>query len=90
MSEAAITRNARVIEKLLAAGADPDSPGPEGETALMLVARTTNVAAAKLLLDHGAHVNAKESQKDQTALMWAAAQSQAADGQAADRARRRR
>lgn len=76
MSEAAFNGYAGVIEKLLAAGADPDSPGQDGVTALMLVSRTTNVAAAKLLLDHGAHVNAKESQKDQTALMWAAAQSQ--------------
>ena len=78
MSEACFHPNAEIIAKLLAAGADPDSPGPDGETALMLVARTTDVAVARLLLDHGAHVNARESQKDQTALMWAAAQSQAA------------
>jgi ankyrin repeat protein len=45
-------------------------------TPLMVIARTTNVAAARLLLDNGANVNAKESQKSQTALMWAAAQSQ--------------
>jgi uncharacterized protein len=76
MSEAAYNGSAGVIEKLLAGGADPDSPGPDGMTALMLVARTTSVASAKALLEHGAHVNAKESQKDQTALMWAAAQSQ--------------
>jgi ankyrin repeat protein len=75
MSEAATNLNTAMIDKLLKAGADPDSPGPDGMTALMIVARSTNVAAAKLLLDHGAHVNAKESQKDQTALMWAAAQS---------------
>jgi hypothetical protein len=30
----------------------------------MLVARTDNVAAAKLLLDHGAHVDARESRKN--------------------------
>ncbi len=77
MSEAAYNGHAEVIEKLLAGGADPDSPGQDGVTALMLVARTTSVASAKLLLDHGAHVNAKESQKDQTALMWAAAEKQA-------------
>ena len=76
LSEACNNPNAAVITKLLDAGADPDSAGPDGMTALMLIARTTNVAAAKALLDHGAHVNAKESQKDQTALMWAAAQSQ--------------
>ena len=44
----------------------------------MLVARTDNVAAAKLLLDHGAHVDAREKQKEQTALMWASAESQPA------------
>jgi ankyrin repeat protein len=42
----------------------------------MIVARSTNVKAAKLLLDHGARVNAAEDQKQQTALMWAAAQNQ--------------
>lgn len=77
MTEAIAGGSAAVIDKLLVAGADPDSPGPDGETALMLIARTTNVAAAKVLLDHGAHINAKESQKDQTALMWAAGESQA-------------
>ena len=44
----------------------------------MLVARSSDVAAAKLLLDQGANPNAKESQKGQTALMWAAAKSQGA------------
>ena len=42
-------------------------------TALMLVARTGNVEAAKLLLDHGATVDARESFGGQTALMWASA-----------------
>jgi ankyrin repeat protein len=42
----------------------------------MIVARGTNMKAAKLLLDHGANVNAVEQQKKQTALMWASAQSQ--------------
>ena len=76
MSEAAFAGNTAVIEKLLNAGADPDSPAADGQTALMVVARTSNVAAARALLDHGAHVNAKESQKEQTALMWAAAEKQ--------------
>ncbi len=70
--------NVAIIEKLLKAGADPDSPSADGQTALMLVARTDNVAAAKLLLDHGAHVDAREKQKEQTALMWASAESQPA------------
>src|SRR6185369_17341815 len=51
------------------AGADDQKP-------LMLVARGTNVAAAKMLLDKGANPRATESQRRQTALMWAAANSQ--------------
>jgi ankyrin repeat protein len=68
--------NEEIIERLLKAGADPNLPGPDGMTALMIIARNTNVKAARLLLDHGANVNAAEQQKMQTALMWAAAQSQ--------------
>jgi ankyrin repeat protein len=52
------------------------SANPEGETALLSVARTGNVAAAKLLLDAGADVNATEAWGGQSALMWAAAQLQ--------------
>jgi len=44
----------------------------------MVVARTTNVDAAKLLLSRGANVNAVEKWREQTALMWAAAESQPA------------
>ncbi len=65
-------------KRLLKAGADPDSPGADGQTALMIVARTSNVAAARILIEHGAHVNAAEQQREQTALMWAAAESQPA------------
>jgi ankyrin repeat protein len=43
----------------------------------MIISKTSNVAAAKLLLDKGANVNAKETQREQTSLMWAAASSQA-------------
>jgi len=60
------------------AGADVDSANAEGQAALMVVARSSNVAAAKLLIDGGANVNAREERKGQTALMWAAAQSQPA------------
>ena len=65
-----------MIKALLDAGADPNAAGPDGQTPLMLVARGTNVAAAKLLLDKGANPTGKESQREQTALMWAAATSQ--------------
>ncbi len=65
-----------VIAALLKAGADVESPNPEGQTALMTVARTGHVDAAKLLIRAGANVNAVEQWRGQTALMWAAAQSQ--------------
>ena len=51
-----------------------DAANPEGETALMAVARTGKVEAATLLLDAGADVNAIELWGQQSALMWAAAQ----------------
>src|SRR4030095_14441473 len=46
----------------------------EGETALMTVARTGSVEAARVLLAPGAKVDAKESWQGQTALMWAVSQ----------------
>jgi ankyrin len=73
MQAAAVAADPAVIKPLLKAGADPDSTAADGQTALMVVARSGNVEAAKALIDHGAHVNAKEHLRDQTALMWAAA-----------------
>ncbi len=78
MSEAAVLGNAAIIERLLKAGADVESPNADGQTALMIVARTGSVEAARVLLKNGANVNAKEQWREQTALMWAAAQSQPA------------
>src|SRR5580693_7646841 len=69
LAEAAFNSNTEMLKALLDAGAD-------GQTPLMIVARTANVAAAKLLLGKGANPNAAEAQKNQTALMWAAAASQ--------------
>jgi len=40
----------------------------------MILSRTSNVEAAELLIAHGAQVNAREKWRDQTALMWAAAE----------------
>jgi len=74
--EAAFHSNTETIGALLDAGADPNVAGADGQTPLMLVARGTNVAAAKMLLDKGANPRATESQRRQTALMWAAANSQ--------------
>jgi uncharacterized protein len=76
--EAAAYGDVKVIEELLAAGADPDTANADGETALMFVARTSNVKAADALLSHGAHVDATEKVRGQTALHFAAAESQPA------------
>jgi len=78
MQEAAVAGNAAIIKMLLAAGADVESANAEGQTALMVVARTGNIDAAKALLIAGAKVNAIESFGGQSALMWAAAESQPA------------
>ncbi len=66
-----------IMQALVEAGGDIESPNNEGQTLLMAVARTGNTATAQLLLDKGANVNAKESWGGQTALMWAAAEGHA-------------
>ena len=71
-----------VVEALVKAGADARFTGPEGETALMIASRTGRVEAVRVLLAHGADVNAKERWYGQTALMWAAAENHAAVVQA--------
>jgi len=76
LAEATFNSNTEMVKALLDAGADPNSAGPDGQTPLMVIARSSNVAAAKLLLDKGANPNVKETQREQTALMWAAASSQ--------------
>jgi ankyrin repeat protein len=62
-----------MLKVLLEAGADADSPNPEGQTALLSVARTGNVEAAEVLIGEGATVDAREKWGGQTALMWASA-----------------
>lgn len=76
LAEAAVVNNTAIIKALLDAGAEPNALHFDGQTALMVIARSTNVDAAKLLIAKGANVNIAEAQKNQTALMWAAAQSQ--------------
>jgi uncharacterized protein len=77
ITESAIIGSAPIIEALLKAGADPNFKTPNGETPLMSAARSGKMDAAKALLDAGADINAKETWGEQSALMWAAAQSQA-------------
>jgi ankyrin repeat protein len=72
---ACINGSARAIARLLAAGADPNERGPNGETALMMTARTGAVDAMAVLLKAGALVDATETLRGTTALMWAAAHS---------------
>lgn len=69
---AAQNGSAPMIERLLAAGADPNAPLTKtGDTALMMAARTGKPEAVKVLLDHQAQVNARETWGGTTALMWA-------------------
>jgi ankyrin repeat protein len=74
LSLACVNGNAAMIEKLLKAGADANSAGIEDETPLMTVAHTGGVEAAKILIAHGAKVDAREGWHGETALMLAAAQ----------------
>ena len=76
---ATINGNAAMIEKLVAAGADPNAALTKtGDTALMMASRTGKIEAVKALLDHSAQVNAKETWGDTTALMWAVSERHAA------------
>jgi uncharacterized protein len=63
-----------VIARLLEAGAGPNIAPPANGTPLMVASRTGNAEAVRLLINHRASVNAKEAARDQTALMWAAAE----------------
>ena len=76
VAEAAILGDAAIMAALLAAGADPESPNTDGQTALMVVARSSNLDTAQLLLDAGTDVNATEQWRGQNAVIWAAGQSQ--------------
>jgi ankyrin repeat protein len=77
ITEAAIIGNAPIIDALIKAGADPNFRTTDGETPLMEAARSGHMEAAKVLLAAKADVNAKENWGGQSALMWAAALSQA-------------
>ena len=55
-------------------GADVNSPNQDNQTALMLASSIGSLQIAKLLIERGANVNAVETFRGQTALMWAAAE----------------
>jgi uncharacterized protein len=71
------TGGAPIVARLLDAGVSATATGPLGETALHTCARTGDVAAAKVLVARGAPLEAGESWRGQTPLMWAAAQGHA-------------
>jgi uncharacterized protein len=77
LAEAARVANVELVAMLLEAGADANVGNEDGQTPLMLAARTGDLAVAKQLVEHGADVNAREHFRDQSALMWAAAEGHA-------------
>jgi ankyrin repeat protein len=66
--------NGAIVERLLKAGANPEAASEAGVTPLMEAARSGSVAAVHTLISHEANVNAKENDRQQTALMWAVSQ----------------
>jgi uncharacterized protein len=72
LTEAAKLGDVDLVRMLLDAHADPDSPNQDNQTALMLASSIGSLPIAQLLIKHGAKVNAVESFRGQTALMWAA------------------
>src|SRR5204863_3124017 len=77
LAEAVRVANVNLVGMLLDAGADANRANADGETPVMLAARTGAVKVAELLVRHGADVNAREQFRNQTALMWAAAEGHA-------------
>lgn len=71
---AAVNADTSLVEKLLKSGANSEAAGEAGVTPLMEAARAGNVGAVRALLAHEANVNAKDNDREQTALMWAVAQ----------------
>jgi ankyrin repeat protein len=74
LTEAVKLADVDLVRMLLNAHANPDSPNQDNQTALMLAANLGSLKIAELLIGRGANVNAVESFRGQTALMWAAAE----------------
>ena len=68
-----------LVETLLKGGADAKAVAVTGSTPLMLAAAAGSVRAVELLLDAGADVNARDSARGQTALMYAAGHNRVPD-----------
>jgi hypothetical protein len=84
LAMACLYGNVSMINKLIKAGADAAQRGPNGQTLLMLAARNGQPEAINILAAAGADVNAKESLRGTTALMWAAEQKHPAAGRTSD------
>ena len=74
---AAENGNAEIVRSLLNFGADPNTSTSSGESVLMVAARTGRVTVLNALLAKGAVVELTEQWRNQTALMWAAAENHA-------------
>lgn len=53
------TRQAEILEQLLAAGADPEAPAANGDKALHVATTNGDTEALKILINHRADVNSK-------------------------------
>jgi len=73
LTEAVKLSDVELVRMLIDAGADADSPNQDNQTALMIASQLGSLPIAQMLIDKGASVNAKETFREQTALMWAAA-----------------
>lgn len=61
-----------VLERLLAAGLDPGRPDWQGRTALHHYAGRGDIPNARLMLAHGAEIDALDDEHHSTPLAWAA------------------
>src|SRR3954469_21038917 len=69
--EAAMRGDAPALTSLLAAGANPNEPGPGERTALVYAAAQGNVAAVQALLGAGAAANARDHEGASPLMMAA-------------------
>ena len=68
---AATTGRVEVVELLLDLGTSADAAGAGGERALHVAAWADSVAVARLLIERGAEIDARDRQHNATPLSWA-------------------
>jgi ankyrin repeat protein len=69
MLEAAARGDVETLKRLMAAGASLESASAAGETPLLLTVKNNHLAAAVLLIDAGANINAQAANKDSPWLL---------------------